>query len=235
MGSVYFLSLGCDKNLTDSESMLGLLQNAGWSFTDDPGEAEVIIVNTCSFIGDAKKESINAILELAKQKEEGCCRARIATGCLAERYKDEICRELPELDAVLGTASYQHIVELTEKALQRHEGSLACFEDVDTLPQIRERILTGGGYSTYLKIAEGCDKRCTYCAIPMARGRYRSYPMELEYTRTASSSGIRTWATASFPSRATTSESSVRADSARKKDSGTKVHLGVSRAMSTQS
>ena len=154
MESVYFLSLGCDKNLTDSEAMMGLLQQAGYVFTDDPAEAEVIIVNTCSFIGDAKEESIGAILDLARQKSEGKCRALLAGGCLAERYQNEILSELPELDAVLGTASYQHIAEAVAAALAKDPVPTQYFENVDLLPLVRERVLTGGGHTAYLKIAE---------------------------------------------------------------------------------
>ncbi|MBR6704049.1 MAG: 30S ribosomal protein S12 methylthiotransferase RimO [Lachnospiraceae bacterium] len=193
MESVYFLSLGCDKNLSDSEAMLGLLEKAGHRFTDDPAQAGVIIVNTCSFIGDAKEESINAILDLARWKKEGRCRALLAGGCLAQRYKDEILKELPELDAVLGTASYQHIAEAVAEALHEEGSPAAYFENVDVLPMVKDRILTGGGYTAYLKIAEGCDKYCTYCAIPFARGRYRSYPMEflLEQARDLAEKGVK--------------------------------------------
>ncbi len=193
MESVYFLSLGCDKNLSDSEAMLGLLEKAGYRFTDDPAQAGVIIVNTCSFIGDAKEESINAILDLARWKKEGRCRALLAGGCLAQRYKDEILKELPELDAVLGTASYQHIAEAVAEALHEEGSPAAYFENVDVLPMVKDRILTGGGYTAYLKIAEGCDKYCTYCAIPFARGRYRSYPMDflLEQARDLAEKGVK--------------------------------------------
>ena len=180
MALIHFISLGCDKNLSDSEHMMGLLRAAGHSFTDDPSQAEAIIVNTCSFIGDAKEESIAAILEMAGWKDQGRLKALIATGCLTERYQKEILRELPELDAVLGTSSYQHIVSALDKALtKKAEGeALAYFEDTSLLPSVKERILTTGGYYAYLKIAEGCDKFCTYCAIPYVRGRYRSIPME---------------------------------------------------------
>ena len=193
MASVYFLSLGCDKNLTDSEAMLGLLHQAGHRFTEDPSEADVIIVNTCSFIGDAKEESIEAVLDLAKQKQEGRCKALLACGCLAERYQNEILKELPELDAVIGTTSYQHIVEAVENALQKQSLPARYFEDVNILPFVRERILTTGGYYAYLKIAEGCDKYCTYCAIPFARGHYRSYPMEylLEQAEKLAEQGVK--------------------------------------------
>ena len=193
MESVYFLSLGCDKNLSDSEAMLGLLEKAGYRFTDDPAQADVIIVNTCSFIGDAKEESIGAILDLARWKKEGRCRALLAGGCLAQRYKDEILKELPELDAVLGTASYQHIAEAVAEALHEEKAPAAYFENVNVLPMVKDRILTGGGYTAYLKIAEGCDKYCSYCAIPFARGRYRSYPMEflLEQARDLAEKGVK--------------------------------------------
>lgn len=194
MAAVHFLSLGCDKNLTDSEAMLGLLQKAGHRFTDDPSEADVIIVNTCSFIGDAKEESIRAILDMAAYKENGKCRALIAAGCLAERYQDQILQELPELDAVLGTASYPHITEAVEAVLGKTGAApFACFEDKNGLPLVRERILTTGGHYAYLKIAEGCDKFCTYCAIPFVRGRYRSIPMEelLLQARALAEKGVR--------------------------------------------
>ena len=193
MRSVYFLSLGCDKNLTDSEAMLGLLGKEGYTFTDDPAQADVIIVNTCSFIGDAKEESIAAILDLAKQKQEGKCKALIACGCLAERYQNEILTEMPELDAVVGTASYQHIAEAVKGALRKNALPAQYFEDVNVLPLVKERILTTGGYYAYLKIAEGCDKYCTYCAIPFARGHYRSYPMEylLEQAEKLAAGGVK--------------------------------------------
>ena len=177
MAAIYVQSLGCDKNLTDSEVMLGLLDQAGHHFTDDPAEANVILVNTCSFIGDAKKESIETILELAKQKETGRCQVMIAAGCLAERYKDEILTELPELDAVVGTTSYDRIVQAVDAALQG-EKSRKWFDDPERIPEGSPRILTTGGHYAYLKIAEGCNKFCTYCAIPFVRGRYRSFPME---------------------------------------------------------
>ena len=193
MDQIYFLSLGCDKNLVDSENMLGLLRQAGYAFTDEPREADVIIVNTCAFIGDAKEESINAILELAKMKREGRCRALIAAGCLAERFKDQILTELPELDAVIGTASCGRIAEAVGKALKGGHTAEAIFEDVNALPLIRERILTTGGHYAYLKIAEGCNKFCSYCAIPFARGRYRSFPKEflLEQARRLAENGVR--------------------------------------------
>ena len=183
MLQIFFESLGCDKNLVDSEKMLGLLSRAGHSFTNDEREADVIVVNTCAFIGDAKEESIQEILRLAKYKEEGRCRSLIAAGCLAERYKDEILKELPELDGVIGTSSWDGIVSLVEETLQRRkeepETGLSVFRDLGRLPASGgARVVTTGGHYAYLKIAEGCNKFCTYCAIPFCRGPYRSVPME---------------------------------------------------------
>ena len=183
MLQIFFESLGCDKNLVDSEKMLGLLSRAGYSFTDDEREADVIVVNTCAFIGDAKEESISEVLRLAKYKEEGRCRSLIAAGCLAERYKDEILQELPELDGVIGTSSWDGIVKLVEETLERAdktpENRLSRFEELSRLPDAGgARVVTTGGHYAYLKIAEGCNKFCTYCAIPFCRGPYRSVPME---------------------------------------------------------
>ena len=183
MLQIFFESLGCDKNLVDSEKMLGLLSRAGYSFTDDEKEADVIVVNTCAFIGDAKEESISEVLRLAKYKEEGRCRSLIAAGCLAERYKDEILQELPELDGVIGTSSWDGIVKLVEETLERAdktpENRLSRFEELSRLPDAGgARVVTTGGHYAYLKIAEGCNKFCTYCAIPFCRGPYRSVPME---------------------------------------------------------
>ena len=174
---ILFVSLGCDKNLVDSEVMLGLLSRAGYEFTDDETEAEVIVVNTCCFIGDAKEESINTILEMAAQKETGKCKVLIVSGCLAQRYKDEVLKEIPEVDGILGTASCDKIVEVVEETLKGKKGQE--FENIDLL-KARDggRIVTTGGHYAYLKIAEGCDKHCTYCIIPKLRGSYRSVPME---------------------------------------------------------
>ena len=172
-----FVSLGCDKNLVDSEEMLGLLTRNGHEIIDDETEAEVIIVNTCCFIGDAKEESVNTILEMAEYKKTGSCKVLIVTGCMAQRYKEEIIQEIPEVDAVLGTTSYGEILEAMEAA---EEGKhFQEFKDIDYLPEdMGKRVLTTGGHYGYLKIAEGCDKHCTYCIIPKLRGRYRSVPME---------------------------------------------------------
>ncbi len=182
MLQIFFESLGCDKNLVDSEKMIGLLSRAGYSFTDSERDADVIVVNTCAFIGDAKEESIQEILRLAEYKKAGRCRSLIAAGCLAERYKDEILKELPELDGVIGTASWDSIVKLVEETAERSREraeSLSLFRDISRLPDAKgARVVTTGGHYAYLKIAEGCNKFCTYCAIPFCRGPYRSVPME---------------------------------------------------------
>lgn len=172
-----FISLGCDKNLVDSEVMLGELGRRGYSFTEDETEADIIVVNTCCFINDAKEESVNTILEMAQYKAEGSCKALIVTGCLAERYRQEIIDEIPEVDAVLGTTSFDAICEAVDEALGGHK--LQRYDDLHKLVKADgERILTTGGHYAHLKIAEGCDKHCTYCIIPKIRGTYRSVPME---------------------------------------------------------
>lgn len=174
---ILFISLGCDKNLADSEQMLGILRNKGYEFTDDECEADIIVVNSCCFISDAKEESINTILDMAQCKTHYKCQALIVTGCLAERYKEEIYKEIPEVDAVIGTSSYDAIAEAVEQALEGKKSQV--FKDLNRLPDIRtERVVTTGGYFAHLKIAEGCDKHCTYCIIPKVRGNYRSVPME---------------------------------------------------------
>ena len=173
---IFFVSLGCDKNLVDSEQMLALLLRDGHTITDDESEADVIVINTCCFIGDAKEESIEAILEYAKYKESNC-KALIVAGCLATRYKDEILEEIPEIDAIIGTTSTDKIVEVIEFAFKGLD--TIFFDDINRLPMIEEkRITSTGGYYEYLKISEGCDKHCTYCIIPKVRGNYRSYPMD---------------------------------------------------------
>lgn len=175
--NVLFISLGCDKNLVDAEKMLGFLGREGYDFVDDEAEADVIVVNTCCFIGDAKEESVNTILDMARLKEKGSLKALIVTGCLAERYQDEITKEIPEVDAVLGTASYEHIAEAVKKALGGEKNHI--FENIDQpVSANTNRMVTTGGHYAFLKIAEGCDKRCTYCIIPYLRGRYRSVPMD---------------------------------------------------------
>ena len=174
---ILFISLGCDKNLVDSETMLGLLDSKGYTIVDDETEADVIVVNTCCFIHDAKEESIQTILEMAELKNEGNLKALIVTGCLAQRYQQEIIDEIPEVDAVLGTTSYDKIVEAIEEALAG-KGHV-IMESIDALPLVdTKRLVTTGGHFAYLKIAEGCDKHCTYCIIPKLRGNFRSVPME---------------------------------------------------------
>lgn len=174
---ILFISLGCDKNLVDSEVMLGLLREGGFTFTDDETEAEVIIINSCCFINDAKEESINTIIQMAELKKTGVCKALIVTGCLAQRYREEIKTEIPEVDGIVGTSAYDEILKIVNEALmgEKSEG----FEDLKRLPKVgTERVLTTGGWYGYLKIAEGCNKNCSYCIIPKIRGPYRSVPME---------------------------------------------------------
>ncbi|MFR8166794.1 MAG: 30S ribosomal protein S12 methylthiotransferase RimO [Enterocloster sp.] len=174
--NLLFISLGCDKNLVDTEKMLGILGGEGYSFVDDESDADVIVVNTCCFIGDAKEESVNTILEMAELKKSGRLKALIVTGCLAERYKNEITEEIPEVDAVLGTTSYEEIAGAIREALRVKN---TVFKDIDApVGKETQRLVTTGGHYAFLKIAEGCDKRCTYCIIPYLRGRYRSVPME---------------------------------------------------------
>ncbi len=174
---VLFVSLGCDKNLVDSEEMIGILRRENFEFTDFEEEADVIIVNSCCFIGDAKEESINTILQMAEYRKNGRCKALIVTGCLAQRYKDEIISEIEEVDAVLGTSSYDQIINAIKEAFDGNK--YEKFMSLDRLiVEEKDRILTTGGHFAYLKIAEGCNKRCTYCVIPSVRGNYRSVPME---------------------------------------------------------
>lgn len=174
---IMFVSLGCDKNLVDTENMLGILNNNGFDFTDDETQADVIVVNTCCFIGDAKQESINTILEVAERKNDAVCKALIVTGCLAHRYKDELIKEIPEVDAFLGTTSYDKIADVINSVLEGKGYNVV--EDANRLPLVSDkRIITTPGYYEYLKIAEGCDKRCTYCIIPSVRGSFRSFSVE---------------------------------------------------------
>ena len=195
---ILFVSLGCDKNLVDSEEMLGALRERGYQFTDDENEADAAIVNTCCFIMDAQKESIEQILALAERRTEGTLKALIVTGCMAQRYKDEVLKEIPEVDAVIGTTSEGRIAEILDEILQKggpagSGGYLLVDSEDKRTGTTAERVVTTGGYYSYLKIAEGCDKRCTYCVIPSIRGRYRSVPMEqlLEQARLLASKGIR--------------------------------------------
>ena len=174
---ILFVSLGCDKNLVDTEMMLGLLRREGYSFTDDETEADIVVVNTCCFIGDAKEESINTLLEMADLKESGQIKALIATGCLAQRYREEIHKEIPQVDAIVGTDA---IAEITDAVREALEGTgRSHYGRPDSTPVVSgSRVLTTGGHYAYLKIAEGCNKHCTYCIIPKVRGSYRSVPVE---------------------------------------------------------
>ena len=172
------VSLGCDKNLVDTEMMLGLLNRDGYTFTDDEQEADIIVINTCCFINDAKEESVNTILEMAELKKTGTCKALIVTGCMAQRYQQEILEEIPEVDGILGTSTYDEISNVLKRVLGGEE-RVSCFHDLNCLPQTETgRMITTGGHFAFLKIAEGCDKHCTYCIIPKLRGNYRSFPME---------------------------------------------------------
>ena len=174
---ILFISLGCDKNLVDSEVMLGMLSEEGYQFTDDETQADGAVVNTCCFIGDAKEESINTILELAELRKSGQLKALIVAGCLAQRYREEIRKEIPEVDAIVGTTAFSAIAAALREVLEKRPRNY--FEALDKPPAGgRKRVMTTGGYYAYLKIAEGCDKHCTYCIIPRVRGNYRSVPME---------------------------------------------------------
>lgn len=206
--NILLVSLGCDKNLCDSEAMLGLLRDNNYNITNDEYEADVVIVNTCSFINDAMEESVNTVLEMAELKKERL-KYLIVTGCLAQRFKEEIFDEIPEVDACLGTSSFDKIVEViksleynevvdpseTEATIAFNEqGKVSVFEDLGRLPLVNSnRVITSGTFMGYLKIAEGCNKYCTYCVIPHIRGRYRSVPMEklLEEAKYMASLGIK--------------------------------------------
>lgn len=190
---ILFVSLGCDKNLVDSEMMLGMLQEKGFTFTDDEEEADVVVVNTCCFIQDAKEESIDTLLQMGELRRNGKIKALVAAGCLAQRYREELRREIPEVDAIVGTTAIDCIVAAVEEVLagkgENH------YRDINEQPFIPspKRIITTGGHSAYLKIAEGCDKHCTYCIIPKVRGRYRSIPMEklVEEARGLAENGVK--------------------------------------------
>ena len=175
---ILFVSLGCDKNLVDTENMLGILKNKGFEFTDDEWEADIIAINTCCFIGDAKQESINTILEMAEHKKDARCKVLVVAGCLAHRYQEEIIKEIPEVDAFVGTSSYDKIADMINSVLEE-KGISNFVEDANRMPMVEaDRIVTTPGYYEYLKIAEGCDKHCTYCVIPKVRGSFRSFPIE---------------------------------------------------------
>lgn len=189
---ILFISLGCDKNLVDSEVMLGMLAQQGYLFTDDASEAEAAVVNTCCFINDAKEESINTLLELAELKKEGTLKVLIAAGCLAQRYYEEIRKEIPEVDAIIGTTAIDTILDTLESVLEGNARS--HIEDINREPVSgKKRVVTTGGYYDYLKIAEGCNKHCTYCIIPKVRGNFRSVPMEalLKEARELAEGGVK--------------------------------------------
>lgn len=180
---VLFISLGCDKNLVDTEKMLGVLVQRGYTITDDESEAEAVVVNTCCFINDAKQESINALLEMAELRKNGTVKALVAAGCLAQRYQEEIQKEIPEVDAIVGTTAADRIAEALDAVISGQ--GCNYLEDINHSPAFEkctagngDRIVTTGGHYAYLKIAEGCDKHCSYCIIPKVRGNYRSVPME---------------------------------------------------------
>ena len=176
---IYFVSLGCDKNLVDSEMMITSLREQGFRLVNEETEAEVIVVNTCCFIGDAKEESINTLLEMASYKQTAKCKLLVAAGCLAQRYHKEIQTEIPEVDIIVGTMGYENLAETIRGELKEHQGVVETLQNIDYLPTpLTNRDSMSGGYYAYLKIAEGCDKCCTYCVIPKVRGHYRSVPME---------------------------------------------------------
>ncbi len=189
---ILMISLGCDKNLVDSETMLGILEEKGYIFTDDETEAEAAVVNTCCFIGDAKEESINTLLEMAQLKDSGQLKALIAAGCLAQRYREEIQTEIPQVDAIIGTTAVTEIAAALDEVLTGKSSN--HYRDINAAPATgQKRVVTTGGHFAYLKIAEGCDKHCTYCIIPKVRGSFRSVPMEslLEEASYLAKSGVK--------------------------------------------
>lgn len=189
---ILFISLGCDKNLVDTEMMLGMLVQRGFSITDDETQAEAVVVNTCCFINDAKQESINALLEMAELRKNGSIKALIAAGCLAQRYQDEIQREIPEVDAIVGTTAIDAVADALNGVLSGDRRN--HLEDINREPVYgRKRIVTTGGHYAHLKIAEGCDKHCSYCIIPKVRGNYRSIPIDslVQEAEHLAASGVR--------------------------------------------
>lgn len=190
---VLFVSLGCDKNLVDSEHMTGILSKAGYEFTDDETQADIIVINSCCFINDAKEESINTIFEMARYKEEGQCKALVLAGCLAQRYHEEIKTEIPEIDICIGTTAIDDIAEAIDKFFKQ-KNRIQCLKNIDIMAgDNAPRSLSTPGNYAYLKIAEGCDKHCTYCIIPKIRGNYRSVKMELllEEARQLADKGVK--------------------------------------------
>lgn len=192
MMRIFFVSLGCDKNLVDSEKMLSLISKEGFEITDKEELADVIVVNTCCFIHDAKEESIETLIEMAQWKEQGNLKVLIAAGCLAQRYHEEIREELPEVDGIVGTTAFDQIVPVIKEALEK--GNSECLADIDALPSgMTSRVNSTGGFTSYLKIAEGCNKCCSYCIIPKLRGHYRSVPMDelVEEAKELAAGGIK--------------------------------------------
>ena len=187
---VGMISLGCNKNRVDSETALGLLRDKGYEFTGDPAEADVLMVNTCGFIESAKEESIDAILEMAEYKKTGRCRLLVVTGCLAQRYEKSLLEEIPEIDLLMGVNQYERLADAIEAALQGQKQSL-CQEKFDFFEQ--DRVLTTPGYTAYTRIGDGCNNRCTFCAIPLIRGHYRSRGEKeiLEEVRRLAEQGVR--------------------------------------------
>ena len=178
--NIAFISLGCDKNRVDSEVMLGILKERGYNPVSDESDADIIVINTCCFIKDALEESIETIIETAQYKEEGKCRGIIVAGCLAQRYEKEIFEEMPEVDAVIGTAAYESVADVADRILGG-EKRIKVIEDIDTHmneENAGKRIISTSGHYAYLKISEGCDNHCTYCVIPKMRGKHRSRTME---------------------------------------------------------
>ncbi|MCR5640572.1 MAG: 30S ribosomal protein S12 methylthiotransferase RimO [Lachnospiraceae bacterium] len=189
--NVFFVSLGCDKNLVDSEHMLSMLQQHGYDICDDESIADAIVINSCCFIKDAMEESIDTIIEMGKYKTEGRCKALILCGCLAQRFAEEIPVELPEVDGIIGTNSYDALIAVLDEVFAGHKTTVV--KELSGLPKNEGRLISAGGYSAYLKIAEGCDKHCSYCIIPKIRGDFRSVPMEelLEEAQVLAASGVK--------------------------------------------
>lgn len=177
MNKVGVISLGCDKNRVDTENMLAFMQEQGYTFTGDPSEAEIIVVNTCAFIESAQQESIDSILEMADYKQTGACKCLIVSGCLSQRFMDDLQNELPEVDIFVGTSNYRELPELIAE-FEKNHSKIAIKNDINKRDWTNERVLTTPYHYAYLKIAEGCSNNCTYCAIPKIRGKFTSRPMQ---------------------------------------------------------
>lgn len=190
--NVGMVSLGCDKNRVDAEIMLSILSKENYNLVNDPKIADIIIVNTCGFIESAKEESINTILEMSQNKEDGLCKSVIVTGCMAERYKDELIKEIPEIDAIVGTGTYRQITDIIKKTLNGEKGIISTGE-INYNLDYEKRILSTPSHYGYIKIAEGCNNNCSYCIIPRLRGRFRSRTIEsiVEEAKDISSQGVK--------------------------------------------